>query len=85
MVSMTPAWATPASYVGRVDASSSVSLQVHLAMHDATGAKALLARIVDANDSLYRQFLSDADFAKQFGPTADDVATVRAHLEARTD
>ena len=82
MVSMTPAWATPASYVGPVAASSSVSLQVHLAMHDVTGAKALLARVSDPDDSLYGQFLSDADFATQFGPTADDVATVRAHLEA---
>jgi subtilase family serine protease len=81
LASMTPAWATSKSYVGPVDGSTSVSLQVHLAMHDAAGAKALLARVSDPDDALYGHFLSDADFAAQFGPTADDVAAVRAHLE----
>jgi len=79
---MTPAWANAKSYVGRVDGATSVTLHVHLAMHDAAGAKALLARVSDPDDALYGQFLGDADFAAQYAPTAADVAAVRAHLEA---
>ncbi len=80
-VMVSPAWAKSSNFVGRVSAAAPVSLQVHLAMHDASGAKALLAQISDPESAQYAQFLSDADFAAKFGPTAADVAAVRAHLE----
>ena len=82
VMAMTPSWASSSNYAGRVDAATSVSLQVHLAMHNAAGAKALLAQISDPDNALYGRFLSDADFASQFGPTDADVAAVRAHLES---
>ncbi len=78
---MTPSWATGSAYMGRVDPSAAVSLQVHLALHDMAGAKAALAAIADPDDARYGQFLSDADFASKYQPTAADVAAVRAHLE----
>src|ERR1700679_2000312 len=76
-----PAWASPANFVGRVEATAPVSIQVHLAMRDLEGAKALLADVSDPDSAHYMQFLSDADFASRFAPTAADVAVVRAHLE----
>jgi subtilase family serine protease len=79
---MTPAWATPSNYAGPLEATTSLSLQVHLLMHDLDDAKATLAAISDPSNARYAQFLSDAEFASQYGPTADDVATVRAHLES---
>ena len=80
--SMSPSWAQSKSFAGRVSGATPVSLQVHLAMHDEADAKALLARISDPDDSVYGQYLSDAEFAVGYGPTAADVAAVRAHLEA---
>jgi subtilase family serine protease len=81
MMAMTPSWASSASFAGRVDAATPVQLQVHLAMHDFAGAQALFARVSDPDDALYGRFLSDAEFAARFAPTAADVAAVRAHLE----
>ena len=81
MAAMTPGWATAKSFAGRLDAATPLSLQVHLALHDAAGAKALLDQISNPDDAHYGQFLSDAEFAAKFAPNAADVATVRAHLE----
>jgi subtilase family serine protease len=83
VMQMTPTWASSAAFAGRLDPSTSVQVQVHLAMHDAAGAKALLARVSDPDDALYGRFLSDDEFAAKYAPTAEDVATVRAHLESK--
>jgi hypothetical protein len=46
-VMVTPSWAKTANFVGRLQATTPVSIQVHLAMHDVAGAKALLASLSD--------------------------------------
>jgi subtilase family serine protease len=81
-MAMTPTWASSKSFAGRVDGGATVSLQVHLAMRNLAGAKALLAQISDPDNAMYGQFLSDADFAAQFAPTPMDVAVVQMHLES---
>jgi subtilase family serine protease len=77
---VTPSWANKANFVGRLDAGTAVSLQVHLQMHDFAGAQATLAAISDPDNALYGQFLSDEDFAAKYAPTSDDVNAVSAHL-----
>jgi subtilase family serine protease len=76
-----PSWANAANFRGRVASGETVSLQVHLALHDVAGAQDLLAHISDPDDAAYGQYLSDDDFAAKFGPTDADLAAVRAHLE----
>jgi subtilase family serine protease len=77
-----PAWATQDRFAGEVDAQKPVTIQVHLHMRNETGAAAELAAISDPDSPSYGQFLSDDDFAQKYGPTDDDVAAVRAHLES---
>ncbi|HEY2510695.1 MAG TPA: S53 family peptidase [Polyangiaceae bacterium] len=77
-----PTWANASNFQGRIDADAAFSAQVHLQMHDLAGARAELAAISDPDNALYGRTLSDDDFARKYGPTEDDVAAVRAHLEA---
>ena len=80
---MTPTWASSKTFAGRLAGGTAISLQVHLAMHNMDQAKALLTQVSDPDDAQhYAQYLSDADFAASFGPTADDVAAVTAHLQS---
>jgi subtilase family serine protease len=76
-----PRWATASSYVGRVEAETTVSVQVHLRMQDVDGARAELIELSDPKGARYGQFLTDAEFATKYGPSDADVAAVRAHLE----
>jgi subtilase family serine protease len=75
-----PAWATGDRFVGSVDATETVAVQVHLAMRNADGAAAELAEISDPDSPRYGQYLSDDAFEARYAPTADDVAAVSAHL-----
>jgi subtilase family serine protease len=77
-----PAWATSDRLVGRLDESQVLSIQVHLRMRDEAQAEAQLAAISDPDSASYGQFLSNDDFMARYAPTSDDVAAVRAHLEA---
>jgi len=76
-----PRWATPASYLGRLDAETTVSVQVHLRMQDIDGARAELVELSNPKGARYGQFLTDAQYDAKYGPSDADVAAVRAHLE----
>ena len=80
-LAVAPKWATPANYVGPMDPSAPIKLQVHLAMRDTANAEAELAAISDPDNALYGQFLTDEEFNAKYAPTAADVAAVQAHLE----
>jgi subtilase family serine protease len=74
-------WATGANFSGGADPNQVLRVQVHLAMQDEAGARAMLDAISDPDNALYGQFLSDDDFAAKYAPTMADVTAVRAHLE----
>src|SRR5437764_114303 len=82
MASSVPRWATAERYLGPVAADERVAIQVHLQMRDSASAEATLQELSDPQSPRFRQFLSNAEFEAAYAPTADDVATVRAHLEA---
>jgi subtilase family serine protease len=77
----TPAWAKSGAFVGRVNESTELTVQVHLRMHNEAAAEAQLADVSNPDSPNYRRFLSDEEFASKYGATASDVATVRAHFE----
>lgn len=77
-----PKWATPANYVGPMEPSTPIKLQVHLAMRDTANAEAELAAISDPDGARYGQFLSDEDFTTRYAPTANDVTAIKAHVES---
>jgi subtilase family serine protease len=77
-----PSWASAANLVGRVDAGEHLNVQVHLAMRNEKQAEAELAEISNPDSPRFGQFLTDEEYDAKYAPTADDVATVRAHLEA---
>jgi subtilase family serine protease len=52
-------------------------------MRNASDAKAELEAISDPDSPRYGQYLSDADFNAKYAPTEQDVALVRARLEAQ--
>ncbi|MGO9000184.1 MAG: protease pro-enzyme activation domain-containing protein [Polyangiaceae bacterium] len=76
-----PSWAKTSSFAGRLDEATPLQIQVHLRLHNQAAAQAELADISNPDSPRYAQFLSDADFATKYAPTASDVATVRAHFE----
>ena len=77
-----PKWATPDRFEGSADPGERVDIQVHLRLRDEASAEAELAAISDPKSPSYGRFLSAEEFASKYGPTAEDVAAVRAHLES---
>jgi subtilase family serine protease len=77
-----PVWATPERFAGSADPNEPIAIQVHLRLRESAAAEAELAAISDPGDPHYARFLSDEEFARKYGPSEDDVAAVRAHLEA---
>jgi subtilase family serine protease len=59
-----------------------VRVQVHLGMRDAAAADAELAAVSDPKSPRYGQFLTDDEYRARYAPAPEDVAAVRAHLEA---
>jgi subtilase family serine protease len=81
-LALPPRWATPERYVGAVATDEPITLQIHLKLHDADDARATLAAISNPRGDRFRRYLSDAELESRFAPRAEDVAAVRAHLEA---
>jgi subtilase family serine protease len=77
-----PAWATPERFTGRVAGGELVSVQVHLELHNQAAADEELARVSDPASPSFGQYLTTEEFDLKYAPSGDDVAAVRAHLEA---
>ena len=77
-----PTWAKSELLTGMVDDSESVNVQVHLKLHNYQAAVDELYAVSTPGNAEFGKFLSDDDFTAKYAPTADDVAAVRAHLEA---
>ena len=77
-----PTWATPERLRGRLQASTSVTLQIHLPLHDLEGAKAELEAVSDPDSPRYGQYLTSEEFESKYSPTPADIASVRSYFES---
>jgi subtilase family serine protease len=76
MVEAAPVAAVPAA------ASAPVSFEVYLPLRDTAGLQALLVAQQDESSPSYHQWLTPAQFAARFGPTADTIAAAKTALAA---
>jgi subtilase family serine protease len=65
---------------GSVAGTSRVGFALTLALRNAAGAKAFVRQVSSPGSSLYRHYLTDAQWVARFGPTAAAVARARAWL-----
>jgi subtilase family serine protease len=63
-----------------VAATSRVGFDLVLALRNAAGAKAFVRQVSSPGSSLYRHYLTDAQWVARFGPTAAAVTRARAWL-----
>jgi subtilase family serine protease len=69
--------------LGPEDQSAQISVTVWLKLRNEAALDALLQQMYDKNSPNYHRWLNAGQFKSQFGPTAQDVATVRDFLESR--
>ena len=65
---------------GSVAANSTVRFDLVLALRNAAGAQAFVRQVSSPGSSLYRHYLTDAQWVARFGPTTASVATARSWL-----
>jgi hypothetical protein len=67
---------------GNLPASQQLHLAIGLALRDKTGLASLLQQIYDPTSTNYHHYLTAAQFAERFGPTAADYQTLTAFATA---
>ena len=77
--SLTPAKAR-SHPVGSVAASSPVSFDLVLSLQNASGAQAFLRDVSSPGSATFHQYLTDAQWVSQFGPTQAEVAAAESWL-----
>jgi hypothetical protein len=75
-----PGWAAPQDATGVPTASSSVTTRVFLAGADPRGLAAYATAVSTPGDAGYRHFLSSAEAAAQYAPTAGEQQAVASWL-----
>jgi subtilase family serine protease len=73
-------WVANAAIAGAPSDDLAVQIAVHLAAKDAAGLKNLVAAVSDPDGKRYGQYLSPAQFADRYAPSAVDVAAVQQML-----
>ncbi len=76
-----PAWATAARKRAEVGDGDQISVQVHLKLRNEAQMDAEIAAVSDPDSATFGQYLTNEQFAAKYAPTAEDVATVRKHME----
>src|SRR5213595_516031 len=71
-----PSWTTKAPKAGNVSALQQVSAKVWLAPRNAAQLTALASAVSDPSSAQYGHFISQAEYAAQFAPTASQVSAV---------
>jgi subtilase family serine protease len=74
------AWATAANYAGPADPNGTVGFRVYLGWNDRDGAEALARSLSDPRSPSYGQYLTAAEFRRQFAPSPADVGAVQSWL-----
>jgi hypothetical protein len=64
--------------MGRLEATQHLRLAVALPLRNQAALTELLRQLYDPTSPRYRQFLTPAQFAAEFGPTVQDYETVAA-------
>jgi subtilase family serine protease len=75
-----PSWTAKAPKAGNVSALQRVGAKVWLAPRNAVQLTALAKAVSDPNSAQFGQFISEAQYAAQYAPTASQVAAVKQWL-----
>ena len=75
-----PSWATPSADQGAVPATTAVTARVYLASQDPAGLTAYASGVSNPSSSLYGKYLSAAQAAAKFGPSAANTAVLENYL-----
>jgi subtilase family serine protease len=75
-----PKWAQSAPQIGRADPSTVVGFRVYLGWQGGDAAANLARAVSDPTGSLYRHYLTAADFRRQFAPAQAQVGAVQSWL-----
>jgi subtilase family serine protease len=75
-----PKWAHSAPPVGPADPSTIVGFRVYLGWQRGDAAANLARAVSDPNSPAYRQYVTAADFRRQFAPTQAQVGAVQSWL-----
>jgi subtilase family serine protease len=78
-----PPWAKPNQYVGAADPNGNVGFRVYLGWQDATAAEALARAVSDPRSASYGQYLTPAQFRRQFAPPQAQVGAVQSWLKSQ--
>ncbi|MGN6524387.1 MAG: protease pro-enzyme activation domain-containing protein [Actinomycetes bacterium] len=77
-----PAWATSSNLVGHASATQQLSIRVGLAPRDAAGAEAFAQAVSNPASSSYGHYLTPAQYAATYGPTASQTQAVKDFLSS---
>ncbi len=76
----TPRFVATAQNLGPENPSKVITITVRLQQHNTAERDALLKQLYDPKSPLYQQWLTPAEYAARFGPTAQEAATVKDFL-----
>ena len=76
-----PAWANSNNYAGPADPNAPVGFRVYLGWKNADAAEALARAVADPRSSLYGQYLTPAQFRRQFAPSQSQAGSVQSWLK----
>jgi len=78
-----PAWANSNNYAGAADPNGAVGFRVYLGWKNADAAAAFAAAVSDPSSPSYGQYLSAAQFRKQFAQPQAQVGAVQSWLKSQ--
>jgi subtilase family serine protease len=79
----TPTFVTTAQTLGATDPSLTVQVSVWLNLHNRDQLDALAKELYESTSPQYRHWLTGAEVAARFGPTATEAQVVKAFLESQ--
>ncbi len=82
LANSTPRFVQTAQNLGAEDPSKVVSITVRLQLHNLAGRDALLKQMYTPGSPVYHQWLTPAQYAARFAPTAQESAVVQDFLKA---
>lgn len=78
-----PSWANAKNYSGVADPTGSVGFRVYLGWQNADAAAALARAVSDPRSASYGQYVSPAQFRRQFAPSQSQVGAVQTWLKSQ--
>jgi subtilase family serine protease len=78
----TPPYVSAAKILGSEDPAKTIEVSIWLNVHNRAQLDTLAGELYDANSPQYRKFLSRAQFAARFAPTAEEAKSVQQFFES---